>query len=201
MQRLHSSLFSNSPSLPHCNGALHPSPTPIRRKLARYGKYNTYTKIFFTHYFRSFKTWTRLRTRCSFHFCFLVFALLFTMLEADESYMSGMIAEQFSNSLHDDDREVLNLWADASVSESDRSLKGSRFRENHVLTINYTCTWKRGQRHSHKPLYPPHLKTSQIPILSAQRRLIGVDYAARIVILNLESCWMQVSYVSDLFNF
>ena len=41
------------------------------------------------------------------------------MLEADGSYMSGMIAEQFSNSLHDDDREVLNLWADASVAERD----------------------------------------------------------------------------------
>lgn len=63
------------------------------------------------------------------------------MPEANESYMSGMLAEQFSNSLHDDNHKVLDLWADASMAENNGSSKGSGFHENHVSTIDYTCLY------------------------------------------------------------
>ena len=69
------------------------------------------------------------------------------MPEADESYMSGMIAKQFSNGLHDDDHEVLDLWADASIAESDRSSKGSNFESFLETLVEWIIKHKQNSAH------------------------------------------------------
>lgn len=115
------------------------------------------------------------------------------MPEFDESVMSGLIAERFSDSLADADRAILNLWADATKTEVPECPLGSRARQKLITTIDHTCDWERGQRFSQKPIYPPSLTESKSSIASAKMRLKGVKYAARNVILDLETCWMQVS--------
>lgn len=121
------------------------------------------------------------------------------MPEYGESLISWLICFIFLTWLKfNGDPHILNLWADPTTKEINAARKGSPVATGHVYVLDHTSNIKRGQRHSQKPLYPPAFKKSKQPISSLQLTLNKVEFAARNVVFDLGSIWLQVFYYSIL---
>lgn len=89
--------------------------------------------------------------------------------------------------------EVLNIWIDATDSEQTAFPVGHPAKMGHVYAINDTCNVVRGQRNSQHPIYPPMYSWSGVSLHDCGLQLQDVVFAARNVILNLGSVWVQVN--------
>lgn len=81
---------------------------------------------------------------------------------------------------------------DPTDTEASRAPKHSRASQGHVYVLEDTSPILRGQLNSQKPVYPQEFRNQGVPIAQRELRLVGAEFSARNVNLNLARLWVQV---------
>lgn len=88
---------------------------------------------------------------------------------------------------------VQALWADATKSEE----KSSGAQDGHVVQLENTCNWKRGNRSGQTSLYPPMFsfsKKNQNPASIQTLELKNFSTSGRAITLNFGGAALQVCF-------
>lgn len=94
---------------------------------------------------------------------------------------------------HPEALEVLSIWIDATKKEAECAKEDSAARLGHVFAVDSSCEALRGQKDTQCPIFPPMFKGERRTLRALGVRLQGTDFAARNVIMDLGSIWVQVS--------
>lgn len=89
---------------------------------------------------------------------------------------------------------VQALWADASKSEE----KSSGAQDGHVVQLENTCNWKRGNRGGQTPLFPPMFSSSKKnpnPPSVQTLELKNFSTTGRAITLNFNAAALQVCFL------